>query len=85
MCSLLGIKHLILLVEIESRHNSDPAQIFSILEASGLFGHKLVNGRLVRASSDEIIANAGRKGGKFARLRGYRNNFVFLRTKSETV
>lgn len=85
MGALLDIKYLILLVEIESRHNPDPAQIFTILEASGLFGHKLVNGRLVRASSDEIIANAGRKGGKFARLRGYRNNFVFLRTKSETV
>lgn len=67
------------IMEIEQRHNANPARIFSLLADHGFLALQLRRGRLVAASAGDVAENASRTGGRFSRLRGINNNYIFLR------
>lgn len=79
MSQLLSLDHILLIVEIEARHNADPQAIFNRLQRLGLNAF-LVSGRGLRpVGPDHIATNAARRPGRFARINGYRPNIVFSR------
>lgn len=76
---LLVRRHVALVIEIEARHNPAYANVFSLLGASGFCAFRHRRGRLMPANSEDVAAMQDRRGGRFPRLRGYANNYVFLR------
>lgn len=78
MGRLLDLPHCLLIVEIEARHSPDPVAVFDLLEGRGLGAFVWSGGRLVPSGAGDLPP-PGRRGGRLARLRGYRNNFVFAR------
>lgn len=78
--TLLARAHVCLLIEIEARHNPDFAAIFQRLAAIGYQAFSYSQGRLTPAGPADVEAMRGRTGGRFAALRGYRNNFIFVRS-----
>lgn len=80
MGQLLDTCHLLLIVEIEARHTPRPQAVFEKAKRHGLSAFQLLGGQLVAAGPETVLANASRTGGRFARLRGYRNNFIFMKS-----
>ncbi len=80
MGHLLDTRHLMLIVEIEARHTTRPQAVFEKAKDCGLLAFQMIGGKLVAAGPETVLANASRTGGRFARLRGYRNNFIFLKS-----
>ena len=68
-----------LIVEIEPRLNPHFETVFSWLAARGYRAFRWESGRLEPAGPETAAALDPRCAGRFARLRGYRSNFVFLR------
>lgn len=77
--SYLDSPYICFIIEIEQRHNADAARIFSLLAEHGFLALQLRRGKLVAASANDVLQNASRTGGRFSRLRGINNNYIFLR------
>lgn len=81
MGRLLELPHILLIVEIEARHTPEPGAVFDLLARAGLDAFTWIPGRMcgLEPSGLADLPPPGRHGGRLARLRGYRNNFVFAR------
>jgi hypothetical protein len=67
------------MVEIEERHNPSYESVFEILAARGFTSLRWSGGRLIPATVADVPRAEEFPGGRFARLNGYRPNFVFLK------
>ncbi len=79
MGALLDCPFVFLLVEIEERHNPGFGAIFETLAARGFEALRWNRARLVPATANDVPRAETFRGGRFARLMGYRPNFVFLK------
>ena len=79
MSRLLADRPALLIIEIEARLNSAYAEVFALLAQTGFACYVYKNGRLFPGTADMAAEMAGRSPGRFARLSGYRSNFIFLR------
>jgi hypothetical protein len=79
MARLLADRKALLIIEVEARLNPDFAEVFAWLAKAGFACLAYQRGQLVPAGPEQVAAMAGRDPGRFARFKGYRSNFVFLR------
>lgn len=79
MGALLQRHHLLLLIELEHRPGARPDAAFDLLCQSGLSAFQWRGQKLVPAHPEDIPHKPEHGAPRFARLRGYRNNFIFLR------
>lgn len=82
MGRLLDLRHILVLVEIEHRPGADPQALFALLEKAGLTACQLTSGTLVPATPAMVPTPPEGGAGRFPRLTGYRNNFIFTRRPS---
>ncbi len=82
MPRLLQCEHLLLVVEVEHRHNQSPSAVFDLLAEAGLSPFLLSAGHLIPTDPGQFIANQTGRPGRFARLSGYRPNVIFARPES---
>lgn len=79
MPRLLADRQALLIVEIDGRLNPAYKDAFAWLAREGFTCLAYEGGRLVPGGPEDVARMAGRSPGRFARLKGYRSNFVFLR------
>lgn len=79
MGGLLQRHHLLLIIELEHRPGARPEAAFDLLCRSGLSAFQWRGRRLVPAGAEDIPHKPSKGAARFARLHGYRNNFIFLR------
>lgn len=80
MGTLLDRHYLMVLIELEHRAGATPDAAFALLRQTGLSAFQWRGGRLVPASPEDIPHKPDGSAPRFARLHGYRNNFIFLRS-----
>ena len=76
---LLSARFVLLIVELEGRHSATAWETFEWIESRGFAAYLYRGGRLMPSSADAIETAAPRLRGRFARLTGYRSNFIFLK------
>lgn len=81
MQEALNWPHVCLIVEIELRHSARVHETFAYLQNHNLFPHQLHAGALRRVQDDEIVDIRASAGSRIPRLRGIRNNYIFLKPK----
>jgi FkbM family methyltransferase len=79
MPRLLANRRALLIIEVEASLNPDYSDVFDWLAKAGFACFAYQRGQLVPAGPAQVAAMAGRRPGRFGRLKGYRSNFVFLR------
>ena len=85
MTRLRSGKHVILIVEIEARHNANAEALFDRLESEDFQAFRFRRRTLEPAGPEHVRTNSRRQSGRFARLHGYRANFIFARLARETI
>lgn len=84
MRRLLDTPHAPLLIELEHRHNPSCWDLFDYLIQRGFQAFRFSRGQLSPAVRSDIPGRNEFSSGIFARFRGYRPNFVFLRSAKES-
>lgn len=79
MGRLLDVPYLVLMIEIEARHNPAYRTVFEQLADFGLDAYRLFFRRLIRARPGDVLAAARGPGGRFSAFWPWSNNFLFLR------
>ncbi|MER8956529.1 FkbM family methyltransferase [Mesorhizobium sp. M0833] len=79
MTALLHERPALIVIEIETRLNPNSRAVFDFFKAAGFECHVYHRGRLLPASHETAEMMAQRVPTRFARLAGYRSNFIFLR------